>query len=291
MFGYIRPFKPQMRICEYDIYKAVYCGLCKEMGKSFGFPSRFTLSYDFAFLGLLDFAVRDTPVSLKPQACMAHPLKKTPCVVCGEGLAYTAAAACISVYHKLKDDRADQGLKKKLAAALLLPLFQKSYRRARERLPALARVTEEAMREQAETERSRTASLDQAAEPTARITGEIAAGLSQDPDQSRILRRMGYLLGRYIYLCDALDDARDDWKQGAYNPLLLQPDSLRPDGSLNREAVRDRARDSVMFTLGELSNAYVLLNIEKWKPILDNVIYLGLKNTFQMVYEEKERKK
>lgn len=52
MFGYVRPFKPYMRMFEYDIYKAVYCGLCKDMGRRYGFVTRFTLSYDFAFLSL-----------------------------------------------------------------------------------------------------------------------------------------------------------------------------------------------------------------------------------------------
>ena len=37
MFGYVRPFKPYMRMFEYDIYKAVYCGLCKDMGRRYGF--------------------------------------------------------------------------------------------------------------------------------------------------------------------------------------------------------------------------------------------------------------
>ena len=35
MFGYVRPFKPYMRMFEYDIYKAVYCGLCKDMGRRY----------------------------------------------------------------------------------------------------------------------------------------------------------------------------------------------------------------------------------------------------------------
>ena len=30
MFGYVRPFKPELRMKEYEAYKAVYCGLCKE---------------------------------------------------------------------------------------------------------------------------------------------------------------------------------------------------------------------------------------------------------------------
>ena len=73
MFGYVKPFKPHMRICEYDTYKAVYCGLCKILGKEYGFVSRMTLSYDFAFLGLMALALNDSPAEIEPQRCIAHP--------------------------------------------------------------------------------------------------------------------------------------------------------------------------------------------------------------------------
>ena len=35
MFGYVKPFKPHMRICEFETYNAVYCGLCKKLGKKY----------------------------------------------------------------------------------------------------------------------------------------------------------------------------------------------------------------------------------------------------------------
>ena len=56
MFGYIRAAKPEMRIKEFELYKAVYCSLCKELGKSYGFLARLTLSYDFTFLALLNMS-------------------------------------------------------------------------------------------------------------------------------------------------------------------------------------------------------------------------------------------
>lgn len=287
MFGYIRPFKPHMRICEFDTYKAVYCGLCKEMGRHSGFLTRFTLSYDFAFLGLLSFAVNDVEPSIANQTCMAHPLKKTPCITCGDGLTYTAAAAVLSIYHKLRDDIADRGFLKKLAAGLLLPFIRGAYKKAKSAYPLLADVIEENMKKQTALEKDRCKSIDQATEPTAQIMAEIARGISADPKQQRVLARLGYLLGRYVYLADALQDAPEDFKKKSYNPLLLQEDCV-DSGVLNMEKIRSLATDSIHFTLGELANTYTLLNIQKFKPILDNILYLGLKNTFTLVLNEKE---
>ena len=104
MFGYVRPFKPYMRMFEYDIYKAVYCGLCKDMGRRYGFVTRFTLSYDFAFLSLMDLSVRGVKLDAEKQRCIAHPFKKTMCAKCTCNLKYTSSAAVILTYHKLRDD-------------------------------------------------------------------------------------------------------------------------------------------------------------------------------------------
>ena len=31
MFGYIKPYKSEMKVGEYDTFKAIYCGLCKQL--------------------------------------------------------------------------------------------------------------------------------------------------------------------------------------------------------------------------------------------------------------------
>ena len=33
MFGYVRPYKPELLVKEYGQYKAVYCELCRVLGK------------------------------------------------------------------------------------------------------------------------------------------------------------------------------------------------------------------------------------------------------------------
>lgn len=269
MFGYIRPFKPRMTASDYELYKSVYCGLCKEL-KSFGITSRMTLSYDFAFLAVLYMAVNGTEIATDKKPCMVHAVKKTTFVKSNDALSFTAAAECISVYHKLKDDISDDGFVKKSAAITLLSGMKNAYKKAKKLLPETASVTEEKMKLQKETEQSRTKSIDMAAEPTAAIMSAIAGGITENPEKKRILMRMGYLLGRFIYLCDALDDMEKDYKSGNYNPLILNCNEYNP------EKIRKLAKDSLYFTLGELSNAYVLLGDIKYKSITDNVIYMGL---------------
>ena len=292
LFGYVRVFKPHLRICEFDTYKSVYCGLCKELGKSFGFVSRFTLSYDFTFLAMFSMALNGRSIKMEKQRCIAHPLKKTVCAICTEGLDYPASAAVLTIYHKLKDDRADKGFKKKFIAICLLPFTKKSYKKAKNQYPELSETIENAMKEQTLLEKENCKSLDRASEPTAIIMKAIFSEISSDDIQKKVLERFGYLLGRYVYFCDALDDLKDDYIKKSYNALLLQKEITELNEN-EIEYFRGIATDTINFTLGELANTYVLLPIEKYKPILDNIIYLGLKNTFVQILKgeiEKEKK-
>ena len=76
MFGYVRANKPELKVKELEMYKAVYCTLCKVMGKRYGRFSRFTLSYDFTFLALLNMSLSEKCSGIKKGHCVFNPLKK-----------------------------------------------------------------------------------------------------------------------------------------------------------------------------------------------------------------------
>ena len=51
------------------------------------------------------------------------------------------------------------------------------------------------------------------------LSGIILSGPVGDPAVKVLLRSMGYHLGRWTYLVDAIDDREKDLKSGAYNPV------------------------------------------------------------------------
>ena len=57
MFGYIRAIKPEMKCLEYDLYRGVYCGLCRQLGADYGQFSRFSLTYDCTLLAMLGLCI------------------------------------------------------------------------------------------------------------------------------------------------------------------------------------------------------------------------------------------
>lgn len=133
MFGYIRPFQPELRIKEYEAYKSVYCGLCKELGRQYGIFARFTLSYDFTFLAILSMAVQKVQPEFGKIRCLINPLKK--CSACHkDGITdRIAAQAMITLYYKCQDQLSDENFALRLPVRVALPFFRHCWRKARQK--------------------------------------------------------------------------------------------------------------------------------------------------------------
>lgn len=283
MFGYIKPFKPEMKIREFDTYKAIYCGLCKQLGKIYGPFSRFTLSYDYTFLSLLSLGLQDTCAGFRKERCPVHPFQKKPCLSACDDLTFTASAAMLMVYYKLKDNYDDGGFWEKCKSLPLLPVFRRKARKAEQRFPKLGEAMHTYIATQNALEQRDDAGVDQAAEPTAQALSAICGMLLPEGSDTRVLSRLGYLVGRYVYLIDALDDLDDDVKTGNFNIFYRKAQADR----LSLDEVREHAKGVLNLTVGQIAEAYQLLSFKRYQPILDNIIYLGLHDSLTRVLQRK----
>ena len=109
--------------------------------------------------------------------------------------------------------------------------------------------------------------------------------------EKRILKRFGYLLGRWIYFIDALDDLEDDLKEGGFNPFIKRFGLTAPLPPEKREEVRDYGRELLNITGAEMAAAYELLELKRFKGILDNIVYLGLQQSIDRVFNRADGKK
>ncbi|MDR2909250.1 MAG: DUF5685 family protein [Oscillospiraceae bacterium] len=290
MFGYIRPFKPDLRIREFETWKAVYCGLCGQLGRSFGPAARLTLSYDFAFLAMLRYSVAESDPVFGPGRCFVNPLRRLPLCRGDQILEFGADMASIMLYYKVLDNMLDGGPLSRAGWGTLKPLAAGARKKAAAREPYCDLAVGEAMAGQASLEESGCKSVDQAAEPTAKAMEAIFGELSRDENKRRVLKRTGYLLGRYVYLCDALDDLQSDLKKGSYNPFAQEAGLTRDSGGGELEAVYERGRDAIYLTAGEAGRAWALLEPARFGSILDNVFYSGLRFGADEIYLRRAKK-
>ncbi len=285
MFGYVKPMESELLVREYELYRAIYCGVCRSLRKETGIFSSVFLSYDTVFLALCRMLLKDNALTCKKKACIAHPFRKRACLCNDPDLSYAARVYAILSYEKLRDSLHDGGFFKKCLALLLLPYFRLAKRRAK--LPALAEEIRLHLNELYAMEKEKAASVDMPAQAFGELLGAIfKEGVSETWQETYY--KIGFHLGRYIYIADAAEDREKDKKKKNYNPFLL----LYGD-EYNQESTNRNIYSALLFELQHLAD-----NIEKLpfgqktaaEHIIKNTVYLGLRERIRFVMPEETKK-
>ncbi len=290
MFGYVRPQVPQLKVMEYEMYRAVYCGLCRAMGRVTGQASRITLSYDFTLLAMVRMILEGITPEFEPFCCAVHPLKKRTFVRDNAVLGYAAAMSAVLAYLKNRDDLCDErGLKKARAVFAELPLRRMKKRGGRFLPETAAAELVLRMQRLSELEAAGCPSADE----TAAVFGDVLSyvfSLGLDGERAETAEIIGRYVGRFVYICDAADDLADDIRAGRYNPLAAGWGSLAvtEDGKMT-DLVRGSLEVSLPLDLEELGRAAEALDPgHPFTPVVRNIVYLGLPASMRRVLYGKE---
>ena len=270
MFGYIRPAKERLNAHDEELFQAVYCGLCHELGRKYGFSARFVLNFDFTFLAILLSKTQEPECSAC--RCVAHPCKARCVMAHTASLEVAADHSIVLAWWQLRDHIKDHGLLKSLPYRLAALFLRSAYRKASRCVPEFDASVQRHLSDLAACEREHCASLDQAAEPFAALMADIAA-VAPDELHRRVMDEIFYHLGRWIYLVDAADDLKKDFEAGCYNPLRYRYGLT--DGTLDEKTQQEVAL-SLDLSVHRMASAYALLERGVWSNILDSIFYESL---------------
>lgn len=290
MLGYVQIYKPDLRVREYEIYQGYYCGICKYIGANYGQLPRMSLSYDAAFLALLLASVIDEPDEPSLEHCVVHHIKKKT-IIRNKAIEYAGDVMLILAWYKLLDDAHDEG--KRSAKALML-LLRRIHRKLMLKYPELCDGIEINLTKLSALEDAHCSSLDEAAESFSKIMGVIFAEGSKHlhGDNAASLHetfaKLGYHMGKWIYLIDAIDDIEENVESGAYNPLLYRFNYEGESPTGFRERICDDLEFNLYQYLAVLGESLSALDIKKNKGIIDNVIYFGLNRKTEEILQNKE---
>ena len=266
MFGYIIANRKEMSKEEVEVYRSYYCGLCYSLKENYGSLYRMTLNYDLTFVAILLSSLYEAKNEAEAFICPIHPLRKTQRYG-SEYLDYAADMTVLLSYYKAVDDAMDEN--KKTAQKLL----KKPYEEVRDR------YSEKDMRIQAKLEEIHALEEQncQDIDEISGLFGEIMAEIlvMKKDEYTPHLYRMGYYLGKFIYLMDAAVDVRYDRKHHLFNPLKEKE---------NEEEIRDILEDMMSMCVSE----YYYLPVVKDVKILENVLYSGVWLKYE--YEMSRRK-
>lgn len=270
MFGYVRPLKGELKVREYEQFKAVYCGLCHSLRRRCGFAARFIVNFDFTFMAMLLSENKKTCWEFK--RCIASPFKKKCCHCDDPALDVAADYSVILAYWKFKDAVRDDSFFKSLGARVSTLLLKRPYRRAAKNAPQFDSLTRENISALSVLESEKCDSIDIVADKFAEILRAASDGAQSD-ERRRILSQVFYHTGRIVYILDALDDLKKDVEDNSYNPLVYR--FALQGGELPADA-RDTMKNTLQHSINLLSSAFELLTVGPWTQILENTIYDGI---------------
>ena len=277
MFGYIVVHKPELKVREYETYRASYCGLCHSLKKQSGRIGQLTLSFDMTFLALLLTGLYEPETVTKSARCIAHPVEKHFYRE-NRYFDYAADMNVLLSYYNLLDDWEDE---KKPVPLILASALKKDVKRLKEKYPRQARAIETYLQKLKACEQEASTDLDRAAADTGEMLGEIYVW--KEDVWADTMRKIGCAMGRFIYRMDAYEDLEKDRKKGNYNPW--KPIAQEKDFD-------DRARQILMMEAAEASRQFEKLPIIEYVDILRNILYSGIWTKYDRIKSrEKETRR
>lgn len=275
MFGYVNINKPELKMKDFFKYKAYYCGLCNTLKDKYGRFGQMTLTYDMTFLIILLTSLYESNTVKEQHRCLVHPVKKHD-ILRNEITEYVADMNIALTYHHLLDDWQDDKSVAGLAGAGVLT---RDYKKICKKYPRQCKAISESLQSLQMCESNKENNLDS----VARCFGELMAELFvyQQDMWEESLRKIGFFLGKYIYLMDAYDDIQKDIKKSNYNPLIP---------IYQKSTYEEECMNALTMMMAECTREFeklpCLLDIE----ILRNILYEGVWTKYNSIQTDKKLK-
>ncbi len=287
VFGYIKVNEGELKVRDYRLYRAVYCGLCKTLKKRIGWTSPLSLSYDFVFLAIVCADVGNEGFEITSGRCGLHPFKKRPVAKENRALDYAAASSAILKYYKLRDDLADSGFFKKFAVRFLLPSAKRQMKRAVKAFPefelaSLAENISSSLSELSKLEKAGSPSCERNADVFGILLSNVIKNYFHATPNAENAENLGYFVGSLIYIADACDDFAQDKKSGSYNPLISAGLDEIPEILVTATAAK--LNENAVNALNALPSRFGDL-----RRISENILTLGIPAVFEKILKRKEK--
>ncbi len=276
MFGYIIINKAEMKFREYEVYHSYYCGLCRKLSDKYGVSGQLSLSYDMTFLLMLLTGLYDPPTETGELRCIAHPLEKHTYRT-NLFTEYFADMNVLLTEYKCRDDWKDEKKLTRLVYGRILAGKSRKYKDLYgDKLGRIAGL----MRDYALAESEGRNDVDTMAGLFGKVMAEIVR--CREDEWSGNLYRLGFFLGKFIYLSDAYEDVEEDIKKGTFNPLKKK---------FGTPEFEEECKTILTMMMSECCREFEQLPILDNVEILRNILYSGVWGRYEPVHARREKEK
>lgn len=274
MFGYVTIYEPELKMKDYRKYRGYYCGLCSVLKKKYGSIGQLTLTYDMTFAIILLTSLYECESTREDHRCKAHPVKKQV-MLFNKFTEYAADMNIVLSYYHLKDDWEDE---KKLSGLAGSAAFHRNAKKIIAKYPRQCSVIQKELQEIVQCEQEGCMDIDRISGCFGRLMSELM--VYQEDHWQETLRRLGFFLGKFIYIMDAFEDLEKDLEKGLYNPLKPLKD---------RENFEEYCREMLCMMVAECSAEFEKLPCLEDADILRNILYAGVWNRYRKMKEKENQ--
>lgn len=276
MFGYVVVNKQEMKIREYEKYCSYYCGLCKTLQNKCGIWGQLSLNYDMTFLAVLLSGLYEPVCKEELSRCAVHPFTKQR-IRKNEIMDYVADMTLLLTWYKCRDDFLDE---KKAGSALYGKLIKEKVKNTSRRYKRQERIVKENMKQLSVLEKEGDCDIDKLSGCFGRILEEVFVPVQDIWEKN--LRRIGFYIGKFVYILDAYDDLEHDRKKNCFNPLLKK----ETDSMFN-----EWIKQLLTMMAVEFAREFEKLPIVEDAEILRNIIYSGIWTKYEEVKMRRSQEK
>ena len=268
--------KPDIKFKDFDMYRSFYCGLCRELNERYGLSGQITLTYDMTFVILLLSGLYEPPTKKGSTRCIVHPVRRQP-VRKNAITEYAADMNIFLTYYKCKDDWNDE---RSIPGFAFGKLLEGKEKKSEKLWGKKVQTIVSCLDELSALEKENATDIDRVSGCFGRILAEIFAYREDVWEPPH--RRMGFYLGKFIYLMDAYDDVEDDVKKGNYNPFAKD---------YIIKGFDDRIKNMLLLMMAETCREFEKLPIIKYADILRNILYSGVWCRFESISRKRREER
>ena len=276
MFGYVTIYEPELKVKDLKKYKAYYCGLCRALKEDYGFMGQMTLTYDMTFAVILLTSLYESTAEAERHRCKVHPVKKQ-LMLKNEITSYAAAMNVLLAYYHMEDDWNDEH---KVSSLMTKSLIYRKAERISEQYPRQSGGIRKWLRELDECEKEGSTDIDRTAGCFGHLMEELF--VYREDIWEKNLRRMGFFLGKFIYLMDAYEDLPEDIEKGRYNPLKQL---------YEQEDYEERMQQILCMMIAESTAEFERLPCLVDVDILRNILYDGVWSRYNKIQLKKSEER
>lgn len=283
MFGYVVIDKANMYMKDFYEYKAYYCGFCKASGKISNNLLRALTSYDITFLSVLLHGILNVKPTFKYENCILNPLKRKSIQNSDDITNTLVYTNIILTNYKLEDDKLDEKFSfKRLFLSLQL---RKYYKLAKEKYPEIDYLVKKGYERQLEVEKTDETNIDMVSNEFGSLLSSLTAEILKD-DNSASIHKFMFYIGKYIYICDAIDDIEQDYLKKRYNTLLKNYEFESKSKFLEEKT--DYLEKIMLSIYNNIVDAYDDIKIHTGEGVITNIVWYGILKKIKILLRGEE---